>query len=237
MQQAKVSAGWRGCRAHKNRALGWAWFSWRKQWGFGWISSFDGEFRTEVGRFVYLLMDGMDSSTLTPIPNSNAGLYSWILPKLHLYKFMLVGSRQVYSYIFAQKTIGTNLYPMFFQSLIHTVCSDDNVWPVMVTPVMLGPHWTLPIAPLGYHYGLPFQLARALGVACFCQVWRMPGKGPAKKRCFVHLSSLLWIYHHGQSFIISGNVLTLGEPSFLFISLDLWNREIWIWVGWIQHAA
>lgn len=69
MQQAKVSAGWRGCRA-----LGWA--CWRKQWGFGWISSFDGEFGTEVGRFVYLLIDGMDSSTLTPIPNSNAGLYS-----------------------------------------------------------------------------------------------------------------------------------------------------------------
>ena len=67
----------------------------------------------------------------------------------------------------------------------------------MVTPgpVMLGPQRTLPIAPLGYHYGLPFQLALALGVACFCQVWRMPGKGPGKKDAseasFVHLSSLL----------------------------------------------
>lgn len=49
---------------------------------------------------------------------------------------------------------------------------------------MLGPQRTLPIARLGYHYGLPFQLALALGVACFCQVWRMPGKGPGKKRCF-----------------------------------------------------
>lgn len=33
---------------------------------------------------------------------------------------MLVGSCQVYSYIFAQKTFGTNLYSIFFQSLIHT---------------------------------------------------------------------------------------------------------------------
>lgn len=161
------------------------------------------------------------------------------LPELHVYKFMLVGSHQVYSYIFAQKTFGTNLYSILFQSLIHTF-----FWLQFMTSDGHTSHGVSSTNIAHCPFRLPLWIAisagtgvgRCMFLPSLADAWqRTREKKDPSEASFVHFSSLL--LNLSSWAIISGNVLTLGEPSFLFISLDLWNRAIWIWVGWIQHAA